>query len=366
MDNTGILRSVDKIINFIIIGIIIQFMFIIMNTYHKDSVHVYSARFDSADLSLFSSPVENGIDDIGENLYVKDSINKATRNVMEGVSDDVLVIKVKTAVENIVEKAEKQMLENTVASGSVDNSGQKDSINIPSIWHRVKKGENLSYIASLYDISLSDLKAINDLNSDMIFTGQKLKISKREGIDYKVEKGDSLWIISKKYHTTIKGIMEANSIDDYKIRVGDKLTIYPGEKWFLKKKRENSKLFIWPLNNKITSPYGYRIHPVYNRKVFHSGVDIRGSIGEPVKSAGDGKVYFAGERNGYGNLVIVRHRDGYETRYAHCSKLMVKKGDIVRKGTLIAKVGNTGVSTGAHLHFEVRKDGKTKNPLKYR
>ncbi|MDD2998435.1 MAG: M23 family metallopeptidase, partial [Candidatus Riflebacteria bacterium] len=78
-----------------------------------------------------------------------------------------------------------------------------------------------------------------------------------------------------------------------------------------------------------------------------------------------GRVIYAGRRSGYGNLVIVSHANGYSTRYAHCSRILVKKGQQVKAGQLIARVGATGVATGNHLHFELRKNGKTQNPLTF-
>lgn len=121
---------------------------------------------------------------------------------------------------------------------------------------------------------------------------------------------------------------------------------------------------MWPLpgNYRITSPYGYRIHPVLRVRKFHSGIDIGAENGTKILAANDGVVIFAGWKGSYGNLVGIDHGGKITTFYAHSSRILVKNGQKVKKGQAIALVGSTGRSTGNHLHFEVRKDGKTTNP----
>lgn len=132
--------------------------------------------------------------------------------------------------------------------------------------------------------------------------------------------------------------------------------------------------FRWPVNwPNITSPYGWRIHPVYNTKKFHSGIDIGGSYGSPIMAAGAGVVIFVAKPvqgqntggSGYGNYCIIDHGGGYTTLYGHCRSVYVSKGQKVRSGQRIAEMGSTGTSTGSHLHFEVRKDGSPVNPERY-
>lgn len=120
-----------------------------------------------------------------------------------------------------------------------------------------------------------------------------------------------------------------------------------------------------PLTGRISSKFGSRFHPIDKKTKFHGGVDIAVPRGTPINSAADGVVTFAGKRGGYGNVVIVEHADGRETFYAHCDKLLVEKGQIVSGGELIAKAGSTGKSTGPHLHFELRENGKSIDPMKF-
>ncbi len=125
--------------------------------------------------------------------------------------------------------------------------------------------------------------------------------------------------------------------------------------------------FCWPAPSytRISSPYGYRLHPIYQTQKFHSGVDLAAPGGSNILAAENGKVISAGWNGGYGNCLVVDHGGGISTLYAHASKLCVSKGDYVTKGQVIAKVGTTGNSTGNHLHFEVLINGKTTNPMSY-
>ncbi|MBN2898579.1 MAG: peptidoglycan DD-metalloendopeptidase family protein [Clostridia bacterium] len=124
---------------------------------------------------------------------------------------------------------------------------------------------------------------------------------------------------------------------------------------------------MWPAPGyyKITSPFGYRIHPILKVKKLHTGIDIGIPYGKPVVAAQSGTVVFAGWMGGYGKVVLIDHGGGITTLYAHNSNLVVKKGQEVTKGEKVSECGSTGQSTGAHLHFEVRKNGEYIDPLEY-
>lgn len=123
----------------------------------------------------------------------------------------------------------------------------------------------------------------------------------------------------------------------------------------------------WPSPGyyKITSPYGYRTHPILKKKKLHTGIDIAVPSGTTIVAANSGTVIYSGYNGGYGNTVIIDHGGKISTLYAHNSKLLVKVGDKVEKGKAITKSGSTGLSTGPHLHFEVRENGQHVDPLKY-
>lgn len=120
-----------------------------------------------------------------------------------------------------------------------------------------------------------------------------------------------------------------------------------------------------PHDGPRTSSYGWRTHPIYGERRFHSGIDYAGPTGDDFWAAGDGVVVSAGWRGGYGNAVVIDHGGGLATLYAHASALVVRSGQRVTRGQVIGRVGSTGYSTGPHLHFEVREDGEPKNPDNY-
>ncbi len=124
-----------------------------------------------------------------------------------------------------------------------------------------------------------------------------------------------------------------------------------------------------PVPGRITSPYGSRMHPIFKRKIFHSGVDIGAPYGTPIKAANSGRVIFVGWYSGYGKVVIINHGNiggiPTTTLYAHMSTTLVHQGANVSRGAVIGKVGTTGYSTGPHLHFEVRQKGNPVNPLNF-
>ena len=126
-----------------------------------------------------------------------------------------------------------------------------------------------------------------------------------------------------------------------------------------------SKPSISPTKGLITSTFGYRKSPFTGIRDFHSGLDIAAKTGTPVKATADGKVSFAGKQGYLGNLVIIEHDHGILTRYGHLHKISVNCGDTVKKGEIIGEVGNTGKSTGSHVHYEVHLEGVPVNPLKY-
>jgi len=123
----------------------------------------------------------------------------------------------------------------------------------------------------------------------------------------------------------------------------------------------------WPsqASTRISSPFGYRIHPILRVKKMHTGIDIAAASGTNILAANAGTVITAGWNNSYGYMVMIDHGGGIVTLYAHSSKLLVNKGTVVGRGQAIAKVGSTGMSTGPHLHFEVRVNGVYKNPRDY-
>lgn len=154
--------------------------------------------------------------------------------------------------------------------------------------------------------------------------------------------------------------LESKSLDELQILSKDK------------ERFSTSVPAIWPIDrskmrNKIGA-FGYRNHPVYRQWRFHSGVDMPGRVGDPIYATGDGVVEYVERsraRYGYGTQILINHGYGYKTRYAHLNKLLVEKGDTITRGQLIAEMGNTGVSTSPHLHYEVIYNRTHVNPINY-
>jgi murein DD-endopeptidase MepM/ murein hydrolase activator NlpD len=115
----------------------------------------------------------------------------------------------------------------------------------------------------------------------------------------------------------------------------------------------------------MTSPFGTRMHPLLGRLAIHTGIDLRGNLGVPVRATATGHVTIAGRAGGYGNMVEISHGNGLATRYGHLSAISVKTGQFVRIGEMVGRIGSTGLSTGPHLHYETRANGEAVDPQKF-
>lgn len=191
----------------------------------------------------------------------------------------------------------------------------------------------------------------------------------RRGVYHVVQGGETMEKVARYYHVSVQELAEWNNIQDVsEIRDGLKLYIPKAAKTKTRHSRgrlasKDTKIkfersrFIWPVNGEVSSAFGIR----HGRR--HDGVDIRAKGGIPILAAAPGKVAHSGKLQGYGNLIIISHKDRFFTVYAHNSKNLVKKGEKVAKGETIGYVGSTGRATGTHLHFEVRHGQKARNPL---
>lgn len=226
----------------------------------------------------------------------------------------------------------------------------------------IQPGDTLYLLSKEFNVSPSIILDWNDVDPYNLKVGQVIKIPQPSGIIYEVQQGDTLYGISLHFFTTVDAIKEANNLKNDFIYVGQKIFVpidYVGIAFNV-----YDSSFIWPVYGRISSTYGWRVHPIYNRRSFHTGVDIAAPKGTPIFSATSGIVKYAGEYGGYGLAVIVDYGK-YEIVYGHMSKVCVYKGQSVKKGELLGRVGSTGVSTGPHLHFEVRINGRHTNPMAY-
>ena len=256
--------------------------------------------------------------------------------------------------------------------------------------HTVEVGESLWTIAKIYDMDVDDLIDANpDINPEKLQIGDEVKllvpksmitvatveeVKYKEKVNYevKVEEDKNMYKTEKKVkvkgspgeNEIIAKVTKHNGIVVEKEIVEEIVIEEPVTELVVKGTKEVPKTvatgaFLMPTRGRISSRYGMR-----NGRM-HRGLDIAARTGTPIKAADGGKVVFTGRKGAYGNLVEVDHGNGYITRYAHCSTINVKRGDKVYKGQVIAKVGNTGRSTGSHLHFEILKNGRNQNPSGY-
>jgi murein DD-endopeptidase MepM/ murein hydrolase activator NlpD len=198
--------------------------------------------------------------------------------------------------------------------------------------------------------------------------------SRPEGTVHVVRPGENLYRIGLHYGVPVSEIARANDIrDERNLAVGTRLWIPRPKRAAISKPLvppdrlraraqadalSNGALrFEWPVRGRITSRFGWR------RTRMHEGVDIAARSGTPVRAAEAGRVIHAGRLGGYGKVVVVRHEGRYETVYAHNRRFRVRKGNRVRKGQVIAEVGETGNASAPHLHFEVRRDDDPRDPL---
>ena len=231
------------------------------------------------------------------------------------------------------------------------------------IQYTVKKGESLWRLSNKFNVPLYTIISANPHKSNQIIhPGDRLKIPTRKGLFYKVKKGDSLFRIAKEYKTNIRHIWKINNLASSRLRIGQTLFL-PDVKPKPRLRYRYIRRFIWPIKGKITSGYGWRKHPLYKKKHFHEGIDIGAKKGTNIRAVAKGVVIHANKSGGYGKLIILRHKDGYISAYAHCLKIFARKGQLIRKGQVIASVGSSGTSTGSHLHFEIKHRKKRINPI---
>ncbi len=245
----------------------------------------------------------------------------------------------------------------------------------------VKSGDTISSIAKKFGLSINTLLWTNKLTKfSIIRPGDKLTIPPQNGVIHSVKSGDTIKKIADLYQADEIAIIEANNINPRALKVGSQIFIPDGVPPAPKIRKKSKPKTSLSLKQILTKPKpapanpnsgtkllwpakSHRINQYYSLR--HRALDINGRMGDPIYAAEDGKVIRAGWNRGYGYNVMINHGNGMVTLYAHSSKLLVKKGDTVKRGDVIALIGSTGWSTGPHIHFEVRINGRKINPLTY-
>ncbi|MCL2720721.1 MAG: peptidoglycan DD-metalloendopeptidase family protein [Treponema sp.] len=230
--------------------------------------------------------------------------------------------------------------------------------------HIVQSGENISGLAVNFGLNQDTIISVNKItNSRLLQAGRVIRIANQDGIFHNVKNDDTLEALAERYNVEQDTIKIANELFSENLVAGTDLFI-PGARLSREALQEiNGDLFIWPVNGAVTSSFGWRRNP-FNRsqRQFHNGIDIRGNIGTPVRAAMAGRVSAAGWDNVFGNYIIINHHSGYRTLYGHLNVIRTRTGAYVAQGERIGDVGNSGVSTGAHLHFSVFRNGVAINP----
>jgi murein DD-endopeptidase MepM/ murein hydrolase activator NlpD len=230
--------------------------------------------------------------------------------------------------------------------------------------YQVKKGDSVSKIAAAFSLSMDAVIASNEIsNARRLPEGKILRIPNMDGIPYIVKKGDSISKISKSMGVPLNAILDANDIRSNDIQTGETLFI-PGARLAPEAlKRALGELMVYPVRGRLTSGFGWRNDPISGVRRYHAAIDLAAGMGTPVKAVMDGAVSVVGYNPTFGKFVIVSHYGGYQSMYAHLSAAPVKQGDRVIQGGKIGEVGNTGYTTGPHLHFAVYRNGRALNPL---
>jgi murein DD-endopeptidase MepM/ murein hydrolase activator NlpD len=232
--------------------------------------------------------------------------------------------------------------------------------------YSVREGDTLSTIAQRFGLNIDTVISFNGIkNARSLQAGQKLRVPNADGLRYRVKRGDSLAKIAGIYGIRLESLADWNALAS--------AVIVPAQELFIPGARLSTnalnlvlgKLFIYPSKGRLTSRFGYRPNPFTGVREFHNGIDIGNVVGTRIDAAMQGKVARTGYYAGLGKYIILMHPDRYQTLYGHLNRISVKQGMRVSQGQKIAEMGNTGYSTGPHLHFTIFKDSVPVDPLKY-
>ncbi len=256
----------------------------------------------------------------------------------------------------------------STSTATTASSSSSSSANILS--HTVKQGETLQSIATAMGVGVRDLRASNQVyGTDAPAAGRVLYAAKN-GLVHTIKRGQTLTDISTTYSVTVDAIAKANGITaSSTIFAGARLFIPGASSAFWDNvaalAHNATSQFIWPLQGEVVSSFAWRNHPVLGVRQHHDGIDIDVPEGTTVYASAGGEVFFYGEQPGYGNVVILEHDGGFYTLYGHLKSAFVTKGQYVEKGQKIALSGNTGISSGPHLHFELRNGEFPVDPMSF-
>jgi murein DD-endopeptidase MepM/ murein hydrolase activator NlpD len=230
--------------------------------------------------------------------------------------------------------------------------------------YTVQPGDMIGLLSLTFGLNQDTLISVNRIsNTRSIQAGQTLLIPNQDGIMHSVGQDETLEGIARQYEASVSEIVTVNELFSQRVNAGSSIFIPNAMLDSATLQEINGDLFIWPVRGRITSRYGYRVNPVTSQRGFHAGLDISANTGVPIKAAMSGMVLSTGYNDVLGYFVLISHHSSYRTLYAHMNVIRAKPGAYVKTGQVIGDVGNTGQSTGSHLHFQVYKNGLTVNPV---
>lgn len=239
---------------------------------------------------------------------------------------------------------------------------------------RVRPGDTLEGLAARFGLKVGTLLSLNrGLGEKNLEPGEILLVPSRDGAFHTLQEGQGLSDVARAYGVSLGDLLAANPAGPEGLPGPGRVLFLPGAahlpsddpRWKTLTGLVPRRGFRKPTGGRFADGFGPRRHPLTGRESFHTGLDLAPGSGARVFAAEAGRVVFAGIRAGYGRLVVLDHGGGLTSWYAHLSEIAVEAGKVVDRGDLLGKVGASGRATGPHLHFEVRQDGKPRNPLLY-
>ncbi|MGL5956673.1 MAG: LysM peptidoglycan-binding domain-containing M23 family metallopeptidase [Brevinema sp.] len=324
-------------------------------TTHLQSSKKFSLKTKNKSLPLLSLAivVTTLLTIIFFNTYPVVSLNKI--NVGDSLLTDLIIDKEITQNINrkiIESKQELQML--------------AESTPLSFAFYRILPGENLSSVAQKFGLTMATVLSLNSLdNAHSLSVGQKILLSTRSGIIVNTTNKESIHTIAERHGISAEETSLVNALENTEIQEGTTLFLPNANLSFKAMAELLGFEFINPVPQyrRISSQYGWRRHPILRQRILHKGIDFAAPIGTPIVAPKEGRVVSAGWNGSFGLHTVIRHNNGFTTVYAHQSKIFVQAGQWVTTGQQIGAVGNTGRSTGPHLHFELHKYGQSRNPL---
>lgn len=231
----------------------------------------------------------------------------------------------------------------------------------------VQSGQTLSELAEIHNITMSTLVSFNEIsNARGLQAGRPYMVPDREGVLHAVKNGETIEQIAERHQVNVNTLLDVNNLPVAFLEADQKIFIPGAVLSDFDLRLSLGELFARPVYGRQTSGFGYRRDPFSGVRRFHYGLDVAAPRGTPILASMEGRVSYIGDQSrGYGKYVIVRHPGGFQSLYAHMNGFNVRTGQQIVRGRTIGWVGNTGRSTGAHLHFAIIKDGKFVSPNNY-